>query len=95
MVRGIAGSFTAPSKTTNDAMPRERVRWCIFSNAILVYRIRKETVAMKLDNQILALIAVGASVTANCQPCLEHNTATAAKCGADPNKSQRRSESAN
>lgn len=38
---------------------------------------------MKLDNQILALIAVGASVTANCQPCLEHNAATATKCGAN------------
>ncbi len=41
---------------------------------------------MKLDNQILALIAVGASVTANCQPCLEHNTATATKCGANPDQ---------
>jgi AhpD family alkylhydroperoxidase len=38
---------------------------------------------MKLDNQTLALIAVGASVTANCQSCLEHNSATAAKCGAN------------
>jgi AhpD family alkylhydroperoxidase len=38
---------------------------------------------MKLDNQTLALIAVGASVTANCQPCLEHNVGTALKCGAD------------
>jgi len=38
---------------------------------------------MKLDNHILALIAVGASVTANCQPCLEHNVGTALKCGAD------------
>lgn len=41
---------------------------------------------MKLDNQTLALIAVGASVTANCQPCLEHNTATATKCGANPDQ---------
>ncbi len=39
---------------------------------------------MKLDNQILALIAVGASVTANCQPCLEHNVGTATKYGAAP-----------
>jgi AhpD family alkylhydroperoxidase len=37
---------------------------------------------MKLDNQVLALIAVGASVTANCQPCLEYNVGTALKCGA-------------
>ncbi len=38
---------------------------------------------MKLENRILALIAVGASVTANCQPCLEHNVGTALGCGAD------------
>ena len=38
---------------------------------------------MTLDNRILALIAVGASVTANCQPCLEINVGTAQKCGAD------------
>lgn len=38
---------------------------------------------MKLDNHTLALIAVGASVTANCQPCLEHNVGTALECGAD------------
>jgi AhpD family alkylhydroperoxidase len=38
---------------------------------------------MRLDNQILALIAVGASVSANCQPCLERNVNTALKCGAD------------
>ncbi len=38
---------------------------------------------MKLDNQTLALIAIGASVAANCQPCLEHNVNTAQKCGAD------------
>ncbi len=31
---------------------------------------------MKLDNQILALIAVGASVTANCQPYLAVSLAT-------------------
>ena len=41
---------------------------------------------MRLDNQILALIAVGASVSANCQPCLEHNVHTALKCGADAQK---------
>jgi AhpD family alkylhydroperoxidase len=38
---------------------------------------------MSLDNKILALIAVGASVSANCQPCLERNVRTAIKCGAD------------
>ena len=38
---------------------------------------------MRLDNQTLALIAVGASVTANCQPCLERNVSTALECGAD------------
>jgi AhpD family alkylhydroperoxidase len=39
---------------------------------------------MDLENRILALIAVGASVSANCQPCLERNIKTALKCGADP-----------
>lgn len=39
---------------------------------------------MNLDNRILAFIAVGASVSANCQPCLERNVNTATKCGADP-----------
>ncbi len=39
---------------------------------------------MNLDNRILALIAVGASVSANCQPCLERNVSTALKCGAEP-----------
>ena len=38
---------------------------------------------MNLDNRILALIAVGASVSANCQPCLECNVSAALKCGAD------------
>jgi AhpD family alkylhydroperoxidase len=38
---------------------------------------------MSLENRILALIAVGASVSANCQPCLERNVSTALKCGAD------------
>lgn len=39
---------------------------------------------MNLDARTGSLIAVGASVTANCQPCLEINTARAAKHGADP-----------
>ena len=38
---------------------------------------------MNLDNRILALIAVGASVSANCQPCLERNVSTALRCGAN------------
>ena len=39
---------------------------------------------MRLDARTGSLIAVGASVTANCQPCLEINTARAAKHGAEP-----------
>ncbi len=39
---------------------------------------------MNLDHRTLALIAVGASVSANCQPCLERNVGNAMKCGADP-----------
>lgn len=38
---------------------------------------------MKLDARTESLIAVGASVTANCQPCLEVNVARAAKHGAE------------
>ncbi len=38
---------------------------------------------MKLDNQTLRLIAVGASITANCQPCLEINVTKALEYGAD------------
>jgi len=38
---------------------------------------------MKLENRILALIAVGASVSANCQPCLERNVSKALRCGAE------------
>jgi AhpD family alkylhydroperoxidase len=37
---------------------------------------------MRLDARTASLIAVGASVTANCQPCLEISAARAAKCGA-------------
>jgi AhpD family alkylhydroperoxidase len=40
-------------------------------------------IAMKLDRQTLQLIAVGASVAANCQPCLEHNVGKALEHGAD------------
>jgi AhpD family alkylhydroperoxidase len=38
---------------------------------------------MRLDKQTLELIAVGASVAANCQPCLEHNIDKALEYGAD------------
>ncbi len=38
---------------------------------------------MNIDNRIKELIAVGASVTANCQPCLQYHVAKAAECGAD------------
>lgn len=37
---------------------------------------------MKLDNRITELIAVGASVTANCQPCLQYHTDKALESGA-------------
>ncbi len=36
---------------------------------------------MKLDEGTLWLIAVGASVSANCLPCLEHNVKQALACG--------------
>lgn len=38
---------------------------------------------MKLDERIKALIAVGASITANCQPCLQSTTKMALESGAD------------
>ena len=38
---------------------------------------------MKLDDRMLRLIAVGASITANCQPCLQINVAKALENGAD------------
>jgi len=38
---------------------------------------------MKLDNHIKELIAIGASVAANCQPCLEYHTSKAKEFGAD------------
>lgn len=37
---------------------------------------------MKLDDHIRELIAVGASITANCQPCLEYHVARALESGA-------------
>jgi AhpD family alkylhydroperoxidase len=38
---------------------------------------------MKLDNRIAELIAVGASITANCQPCLQYHVKKALESGAD------------
>jgi len=37
---------------------------------------------MKLDNRITELIAIGASVTANCQPCLQYHIDKALENGA-------------
>jgi AhpD family alkylhydroperoxidase len=37
---------------------------------------------MKLEARILRLIAVGASITANCQPCLQTNVTMALEAGA-------------
>jgi AhpD family alkylhydroperoxidase len=38
---------------------------------------------MKLNEHYLRLIAIGASVAANCQQCLEINLARARDCGAE------------
>ena len=38
---------------------------------------------MKLENRIVELIAVGASITANCQPCLQYHLRQALDNGAD------------
>lgn len=37
---------------------------------------------MKLDDRLKELIAIGASVSANCQPCLEYHVAKAREFGA-------------
>jgi len=37
---------------------------------------------MKLDNRIAELIAIGSSVTANCQPCLQYHVDKALEGGA-------------
>jgi AhpD family alkylhydroperoxidase len=37
---------------------------------------------MNLDERILRLIAIGASISANCQPCLQTNAAKALESGA-------------
>ncbi len=36
-----------------------------------------------MDNQTKVLIAIGASVTANCQPCLSYHIGKAREVGAD------------
>jgi AhpD family alkylhydroperoxidase len=38
---------------------------------------------MKLEHKTLRLIAVGAALAANCQPCLEVNVKKACEAGAD------------
>jgi len=38
---------------------------------------------MKLDERTLRLIAIGASIAANCQPCLQTNVTQALTGGAD------------
>ncbi len=37
-----------------------------------------------LDEKTKELIAVGATITANCQSCLEYHSAKARECGATP-----------
>ena len=39
---------------------------------------------MEMDERTRELIAVGASITANCQPCLHLHVEKARKCGAGP-----------
>ena len=36
-----------------------------------------------LDEKVKALVAIGASITSNCQPCLDYHMAHARKTGAD------------
>jgi len=38
---------------------------------------------MKLDNRMKELIAIGASITANCQPCLQYHVGKALESEAD------------
>jgi AhpD family alkylhydroperoxidase len=46
-----------------------------------VYKSGKEKKPMLLDERTMRLIAVGASITANCQPCLQANIAKARENG--------------
>ncbi len=59
------------------------VMWCIFSWLTFVFKVRKEMIPMKLDEHTRGLIAVGASIAANCQPCLQTAVTMACKSGAD------------
>jgi AhpD family alkylhydroperoxidase len=43
---------------------------------------------MKLENKLKELIAVGASVSANCQPCLEYHISKAHEFGAQNDEIQ-------
>jgi AhpD family alkylhydroperoxidase len=52
------------------------------TNQAKKYR-RQEVQWMKLDEHAMRLIAIGASVAANCQVCLDTNLARAKECGAD------------
>ncbi len=38
---------------------------------------------MRLDGRTAGLIAIGASIAANCQPCLEYHARAAREAGAD------------
>ncbi len=38
---------------------------------------------MQLDDKVQCLIAIGASIGADCEPCLQSSTALARQCGAD------------
>jgi len=48
-----------------------------------VYKGGKEKNKMQLDERTIRLIAVGASITANCQSCLQTNLAKARENGSD------------
>jgi len=39
---------------------------------------------MELSEKVKELVAVGASITANCQPCLQYHAEKAIASGADP-----------
>lgn len=43
---------------------------------------------MELSDKVKELVAVGASITANCQPCLRHHVEKALGFGADPEEVQ-------
>jgi AhpD family alkylhydroperoxidase len=44
---------------------------------------RRDVKDLKLDDKTIELIAVGASITAGCQPCLRHHTGKARQLGAE------------